>query len=294
MSITLRRGTPADAGVCGRICFEAFGAISSAHGFPPDFAGVEQAGGVIAWCLSRPDVYSVVAEVDGRVVGSNFLWENAAIAGVGPITVDPSVQNASVGKRMMEEVLGRAGFGATRAAGREKRFAGVRLVQAAFHNRSLSLYAKLGFEVREPLACMQGAPPKVKISGRSVRQAGEGDLETCCGLCERVHGFERRNELVGAISQGTAMVVEHDGRITGYSTVVGFFGHLVGESNDDLKMLIGGAKEISGPGMLVPTRNSELFQWCLGVGLRVVQPMTLMSVGLYSEPRGAWVPSILY
>src|SRR6185503_15747325 len=113
MSITLRRGTPADARVCGRICFEAFGAISSAHGFPPDFSGVEQAGGVIGWCLSQPDVYSVVAELDGRVVGSNFLWENAAIAGVGPITVDPAVQNASVGRRMMEDVLARAGFGTT-------------------------------------------------------------------------------------------------------------------------------------------------------------------------------------
>ena len=295
MSITLRRGTPADAGVCGRICFEAFGAISRAHGFPPDFAGVEQAGGMIGWCLSRPDVYSVVAELNGRVVGSNFLWENAAIAGVGPITVDPSVQNASVGRRMMEEVLARAGFGPTsEGGGRERRFAGVRLVQAAFHNRSLSLYAKLGFDVREPLACMQGEPPRVKVAGRSVRPAGEGDLDACCALCERVHGFERRSELSGAISQGTAMVVEHEGRITGYATLVGFFGHLVGEADDDLKMLIGAAKEISGPGLLMPTRNSELFGWCLGAGLRVVQPMTLMSVGLYSEPKGAWVPSILY
>ena len=30
-------------------------------------------------------------------------------------------------------------------------------IAAAFRNRSLSLYTKLGFEVREPLACMQGA-----------------------------------------------------------------------------------------------------------------------------------------
>jgi hypothetical protein len=28
--------------------------------------------------------------------------------------------------------------------------------------------------------------------------------------------------------------------------------------------------------------------------LRVVQPMTLMSVGLYNEPRGAFMPSVLY
>jgi len=28
--------------------------------------------------------------------------------------------------------------------------------------------------------------------------------------------------------------------------------------------------------------------------LRVVQPNTLMSMGLYNEPSGAWIPSILY
>jgi hypothetical protein len=29
-------------------------------------------------------------------------------------------------------------------------------------------------------------------------------------------------------------------------------------------------------------------------GLKVVQPMTLMTRGLYGEPSGAWLPSILY
>src|SRR5687768_16191831 len=111
MALTLRNGTAADAGVCGRICYKAFGAISGAHNFPRDFPSVAVATELLAWCLSRPDVYSVVAELDGRVVGSNFLWENAVIAGVGPITVDPPVQNASVGRRMMERVLERAGFG---------------------------------------------------------------------------------------------------------------------------------------------------------------------------------------
>jgi hypothetical protein len=44
----------------------------------------------------------------------------------------------------------------------------------------------------------------------------------------------------------------------------------------------------------LPTRNGEVFRWCLENGLRVVQPMTLMSVGLYDEPAGAYLPSILY
>ncbi len=34
--------------------------------------------------------------------------------------------------------------------------------------------------------------------------------------------------------------------------------------------------------------------WCLDHGLRIVQLMTLMTLGLYNEPAGAYLPSILY
>jgi GNAT superfamily N-acetyltransferase len=295
MTLTLRPATPADAPACALICFDAFCAISGAHGFPPDFPNLDAAAGVITACLSHPAVYGVVAEHDGRVVGSNFLWENAAVAGVGPITVDPRAQNAAAGRRLMEHVIARAGFGdAAKDPGRPRRFAGVRLVQAAFHNRSLSLYAKLGFDVREPLACINGEPPRVHIPGRTVRPAAAPDLEPCCALATRIHGFDRRDDLAGAIARASATLVEHDGRITGYATLLGFFGHAVAETNDDLKALIGAAQHIAGPGFLLPTTNTDLFRWCLARGLRVVQPMTLMSMGLYQHPRGAWLPSILY
>jgi hypothetical protein len=109
-----------------------------------------------------------------------------------------------------------------------------------------------------------------------------------------VHGLDRAGELEDAIEEGSASVVEHDGRITGYATVIGFFGHAVGETNEDVKALIGAATEFGGPGFLLPTRNGELFRWCLGNGLRITQPMTLMSKGLYNEPAGAFLPSILY
>jgi hypothetical protein len=167
-------------------------------------------------------------------------------------------------------------------------------VQAAYHNRSLSLYTKLGFDAREPLSNIQGPAIGQTIPGHHVRPATEEDLDASNELSLKVHGFHRGAELLGAIGQGTANVVEHDGRITGYTTGVGFFGHTVGESNEDLKALIGAAPEFSGPGFLLPTRNGEVLRWCLERGLRVVQPMTLMSVGLYNEPKGAFIPSILY
>lgn len=285
MKVNLRPGRPEDVERIGKICFEAFAAISNRHGFPPDFPAPEAAVGLLSYLLGREDIYSVVAEVDDRIVGSNFLWLNGKIAGVGPITVDPTVQNASVGKQLMLDVMNYAD---------REGFAGTRLVQAAYHNRSLSLYTKLGFDTREPLSAMHGPALGIEIPGLAVRQLTNEDVAACNQLCVKIHGHDRAPEVQEAAKQGSGMVVERDGRISGYSTMVGFIGHTVGESNEELKALIGATKEFTGPGFLLPTRNSELLRWCLTHGLRVVQPMTLMTVGLYSEPKGAFLPSVVY
>ena len=283
MEIRLRPGTPADAEACGQICYAAFHGIATRHGFPPDFASPEVGCGVASMLLSHPGFYSVVAEREGRVVGSNFLDERSPIAGVGPITIDPAAQDTGVGRRLMLEVLRRAD---------ERGFPGVRLVQAAYHNRSLSLYARLGFEVREPLANLQGRPPGLQFPGYTVRNAAPEDLEPCSALCFQVHGHHRAGELRDSIEHGGALVVEHDGRICGYTAGLGFLAHTVALTNTGLKALISAAPEYSGPGFLLPMRNAELFRWCLENGLKVVQTLNLMSRGLYNEPKGAWLPSV--
>ena len=285
MNIILRTGGPADAEACGVICYQAFKSIADQHGFPSDFPTPETAIGLMNFIFSSAAAYSIIAEMDGQIVGSNFLWEDDAIAGVGPITINPKTQNSSVGKKLMEEVLQRA---------KEQRLAGVRLVQAAYHNRSLALYAKLGFEVKEPLSVLQGLAFNIPLPGYEVRLATEVDLGKCNELCHKVHGHNRSNELIGAIKAGTACVVEHNGRITGYTSQLGFFGHTIAKTNNDLKAIIGAATNFSGPGFLLPSRNAEMLVWCLSNGLRIMQPMTLMSKGFYNEPAGAFLPSVLY
>jgi len=285
MSITLRQGTPADAKACGRICYEAFKAIGTAHNFPQDFPSPEVASGVLSMLLAHPGFYAVVAEDDGRIIGSNFLDERSPIAGVGPITIGPARQNRGVGGRLMQDVL-------DRAAGKEA--AGVRLLQAGYHNRSLCLYTKLGFVTREPISVLQGKPIGQRIAGYDVRAAMAADLAACNRICLQVHGFDRSGELRDAIEHKTASVVEHLGCITGYTTGVAFFGHSVALTNQDLMALIGAATEFGGPGFLLPTRNHEAFKWCLNRGLRLVFQMTLMTVGLYNDPAGAYMPSVLY
>lgn len=284
-TVTLRRGKLEDAKICGEICYNAFKTISGEHNFPPDFPSPEVAISVMSELLAHPKFHGVVAELDGRVVGSNFVDERTVIAGIGPVTVDPTVQNRSIGRELMQHVLARAA---------QQRFPGVRLVQAAYHGRSLSLYTKLGFVTREPLSTMQGQPLGMQIPGYAVRPATADDLDACNRVCLKVHGHDRGGELLDAIKKGIATVVEHKGRITGYATSIAFFGHAVGETNEELKALIGAAPEFAGPGFLLPTRNAELFRWCLERGLRVVQPLTLMSAGLYNKPAGSFLPSILY
>jgi hypothetical protein len=113
-------------------------------------------------------------------------------------------------------------------------------------------------------------------------------------LCTQVHWHDRTAKMRYSVEQGTALVAEQDGRLTGYATSVGFCGHAVGEPNDDLKALIGSAPSLPGPGFLLPARNGELLRWCLNQGLRIVQPMTLLSRGLHNEPSAVFLPSIVY
>jgi GNAT superfamily N-acetyltransferase len=283
--LTIRQATPADAAAAGIICYQAFHDINTAHNFPPDVPSAEAGVGLLTRMFSHPGFYCIVAESGGRIIGSNCLDERSPIAGVGPITVDPAAQNAGAGRHLMDAVLQRS---------LERKFTGVRLLQAAFHNRSLSLYTKLGFDTREPISTMTGPPIRKTMDGFHVRPALKSDLEACNRVSRKIHGHDRSGELADAIEQGMAKVVERTGRITGYTSSMAFFGHSMGETVRDLEALICAADSFGGPGILVPTRNAALFRWCLENGLRVVHPMTLMSMGMYQEPAGSFLPSVLY
>lgn len=285
MNLVLRDPTSSDTPELARIVFEAFGAISEHHRFPPDFPALEMAAGLVGSFQEHPEFYGVVAELDGKVVGSNFVDERSHITGLGPITVDPTVQNNSVGRQLMQHMLDRV-----RDGGRP----GVRLLQATFHNRSLCLYTKLGFDTRALLSNLQGPALGLTIPGCEVRAATADDLPACDALCVRVHGHDRHGELADAVTQETATVVEQSGRLVGYASSVGFIGHAVAEHDDALKALIGAAPSFFGPGFILPTTNGEVLRWCLAHGLRVVQPLTLMTMGQYQEPTGPYMPSILY
>ncbi len=273
----------ADALECGRVCYEAFGAIAAAHNFPMDWRTEDMAVKVIAARLAHQLTYGVVAEVDGRIVGSAFLKEYHPIGAIGPVTVTPRLQGGQVGRLMMERLIERAG-----ALG----LAGTRLVQAAYNSHSLALYTKLGYQVRDLLACLHGNPIAARLRGYPVRTGTEQDEAACNKLCLRLHGYARTEDMLEALRLQALTVVERERRITGYCTGAHFRGHTVAETNEDAMALIAAAGELPEPGLLMPARNGEMLRWALENGLRITQPLSLMTMGFYHEPEGAFLPSI--
>ena len=283
--VTLREPRPNEVEALGQIVFDAFGDIHDQHRFPRDFPVLEAATALMAGWVPHPKVWGVVAEVDGRVVGSNFLDERDPIRGVGPITIDPQTQNTGVGRKLMEAVIER---------GRDA--PGIRLVQDGFHMRSLSLYASLGFDVIAACVVMSGKPRSGPVDGIEVRPLTEDDIDECAALCKKVHGFERTGALRDAIEVSQPFVAVRDGRIVAYATTLTFWpmAYGVAETEDDMKALMLGAAQLGEPlALLVPTETG-LFRWCLSEGLRAVKPMNVMSMGAYQEPQGSWFPSVLY
>jgi hypothetical protein len=97
----------------------------------------------------------------------------------------------------------------------------------------------------------------------------------------------------------TSFVALRDGRLTAYASAPNFWplNHAVAETEEDMQLLLLGAGNHS-PGQpisfLLPTRQASLFRWCLKQGMRVIKPMTLMTMGEYQEPRTCYLPSVGY
>lgn len=287
--VQLRPIERGDRNAAARVVYEAFAGIHDHHRFPRDFPTLEAATELVGSFIAHPLIWGVVAERDGRIVGSNFLDERGPVRGVGPITVDREAQAAGVGRRLMQAVIERGADAA-----------GIRLLQDSFNTQSLALYASLGFEVAEPAAVMGGAPRASLPDQVDVRPLVAEDLAAAEQLCLSVHGFERTSELRDALEapglQPFAAI--RDGRLVAYATTLSFFpaAYAVAETQEDMAALIAGTLATSDApaSFLLPTRQHELFRWSLQAGLRVVKPMTYMVIGEYRRPGGAWIPSVLY
>ncbi len=294
MSLELVQPKPEHIPEVSRIIFEAFRGIQEQHRFPLDIPSAEVAGMLANMIANRKDVYGVVAMLDGKVVGSNFTQLSDPVSGVGPITVDPSVQGRGIGRALMQHVVDWS---------LKNHGPMVRLLQEAYNMASLSLYTSLGFTVVEPVVLMEVKP--ATSADPSVRPLTSNDLSDCDALCRRVLKVSRKSELAFMIAHGPQVGSVPHGRFQGNRLVgqiiPGFFGYGVAESADDLIVMAAQTARVLPPThrLFVPTRNGQLFRRAMQMGFRCLKPMSIMAMGPYEEPMGpasgaAWSPSIAY
>lgn len=286
MSVIIREININDVEIAGKIGYEAFKGIADKHNFPFDFPSVEAAQGFVKMWISHPQIYGVAAE-NGEFIGSNFLTEFDEIRGVGPITVNPNVQSRGTGRELMKAVIERG-----------KNAKGIRLIQSAYNTKSMSLYASLGFDIKEPLAQMEGIPQAEISTNITIRPMTVDDLTECGELHRRIHGFTRTGELSLCLQGFKPFVAIRDGKIVAYASTVSMWhlNHGVAETELDMfDLLTGASAQLGQPvSLILPTRQASFHRWALQAGLRMIQPMSLMTMGEYHEPKGTWFPSVLY
>ena len=171
----------------------------------------------------------------------------------------------------------------------------VRLLQDSFNTKSLSLYASLGFDVREPLGLMDAKPAAAPDS--AVRPGTVADLPALDDLCRRIYQVSRRGEVAAAFAHGFPVFArEGAGRITAY-WLPGFFGHGVAETETDALALIGAATRQIPPEFALffcPLTDTDFYRAALQAGHRLRKVMTYMTRGPFVRPAGIWMPSIAY
>ncbi len=283
--ITLDRPKASHAEELGRICYDAFKDVSERHGFESDFYSREFAKAVIGASIAREDLYAVAAFLDGRPAGSNFMTLTDDVGGIGPVSVDPAAQGQGIGRTLMSDALKYA---------RDNGIERVRLVQDAFNVVSMSLYASLGFDTKEPLGLMLIKPAEQPDG--NIRPVGPDDLDAVDAMCREMYKVSRREGIQGAPRMGmTPVLIEGGGRLRGF-LVPGIVGHGVAETEEDMLALMAeGAREALNPvKILVPLTEGSLFRKALAAGHGLTKMMNLMTLGPYEPPDGVWVPSVLY
>lgn len=284
--LELVRAESQHVGEIGRICYEAFKNLHDRHHFPLDLPSAALARQVLGMMVSRSDFYSVVALLDGQVVGSNFLSLSDPVAGIGPVTVEPCHQGKDIGLALMQDVVDQ---------GRRRGIERIRLLQETINVGSLSLYASMGFDSREEVAYLQAAA--APAGDPNVRLVTDQDLPAIEQLSANIYMVSRRNEMAAAIRYGfSPLLRQRDGRVTGY-LIPGLFGHGVAESEDDACALVGEMARRLPPDaarFFCPIGQADFFRRVLKMGCRTIKVWTLMTLGPYEPPRRVWMPSVLF
>lgn len=286
MPIQLIPARPEHADDLARICHLAFNTLHERHNVPPDVPTHDVGRLIIGAVVNRPDYTGIAAIDNGRILGSNFLLHADDVCGVGPITVDPTIQSKGIGRTLMQWAIDEA------RRRRGNRFS-LRLFQEAVNTASLSLYASLGFEWRDSAALMHPVP--AEADDPACRPATPDDLPAIAALSQRSHGISRANDAAALLAMGLpAFVLTRNDRIVAYQ-IATLFGHSAAETSDDLLALAAHTARNVPPPMavvIVPMSQTDLFRAALSRSFRVAKVLNAMAIGPYTPAAGPALPSI--
>ncbi|MCI0796560.1 MAG: GNAT family N-acetyltransferase [Chloroflexi bacterium] len=273
-----------------RSCIAAFAEFNTQHLLTMGTPGnVESARQMYSRLLVSDRAHVIVALQNGEVVGSTWLRLEDDIAAFEDVNTAPSKQGNGVARALMTHGLEVAnGLG----------YAKIRLTQSAHNSTALSLYASLGFEVKETFAEMKAttgkAPELPEPPG--VRPMTEADLPAIKDVSRRLYKLNRRGDVAAALASGEpALVVAPRDGVTGYVTLGGS-AHGMAESEAEALALITEAarrypeKAVFG----CPLSLHGLFRKALQIGYRTLEVHNVMAYGPYERPGGVWMPSSAY
>jgi hypothetical protein len=95
-NLTIRKGRKGDDIDCGRIMCEAFTDLATRYYCRSDVPTVEMGVDFARAFIEDENVLFLVAEADGKIVSSSVLHKHNAVAGIGPITIDPVYQGLGI------------------------------------------------------------------------------------------------------------------------------------------------------------------------------------------------------
>lgn len=270
---------------------DSFNDLYERRGFGPIVADVSVGRVIAETYLVHDPEHCLVVECDGRVAGSAFLHPRGAVAGIGPVTIDPRMQGRGLGRALVGALCERA----DRLA-----ISSTRLIQDAFNETSFALYARLGFRPHRVLSRASFLPGPAPAM-RETRAACAADLDAIAALEEDLLGFSRRRDYellrrVGDLSvlPGVGGVEGWCGRIVRGSVAV--LGPVLSRSFDGMRRLIDEGSSNLAAGtevrLLVPADIPGALEMLAPRGLEVHSLCNYMVRGSFGGIRGCYVPTL--
>jgi predicted N-acetyltransferase YhbS len=214
MNAIIRPLTRSDLPAARRIVSTAFGTFLGA----PDPENFWADRDLVFGRFAAEHVASFAAELDGELVGSNFVTKWGSVGFFGPLTVHPDQQGRGIAKSLVEAVSAQLDAWGTSHAGL------FTFAQSALH---LALYQKFGFHARfltaimmAPARSVETALPWSRYSAlpESERSAAE---KSCRELTEDIYaGLDLSAEIrtVAARNLGdTVLLWDNGSRLAGFA-----------------------------------------------------------------------------